>query len=459
LAAIRPAADARRLAWQVLIAVEQGGFADATLGARLRAGALAPRDRALAAQLVYGTLAWQGLLDHVLGAYGRAPERLDEPLRVLLRMALFQLVKLDRVPPFAAVDTAVELSKEIKGGAASGLINALLRRFLREGKHIDLPERAADLAGHLAVALSHPRWMVEQWLAELGEAETEALLAANNTAAATVVRVNPSRASREQVRDALGAAGVVAENTLYAPHGLVIELAGDPAALPGHREGRFTVQGEASQLVGLLVGAARTGRVLDVCAAPGGKTTLLAEEMGGGGLVVALDRHASGLRHVRAGAQRLRLRNVTVARADATRLPLSDAARFDAVLVDAPCSGLGTLRQHPEIKWRRDAASGRALAAVQRAMLAAAASHVGPDGALIYATCTISRVENDAVVESLLAAQPEFSIDDPTSILPAAARGLVDAGGALRTFPHRHELDGFYAVRLKRSAASHKVRP
>ena len=140
-------------------------------------------------------------------------------------------------------------------------------------------------------------------------------------------------------------------------------------------------------------------------------------------------------------------------------MPLLDAACFDAVLVDAPCSGLGTLRQHPEIKWRRDAASGQALAAVQRAMLAAAAAYVRPQGALVYATCTISRVENEAVIEAFLAARPEFSIDDPTPLLPAAARGLVDTGGALRTFPHRHGLDGFYAVRLKRSAASHKVRP
>lgn len=451
--------EARRLAWQVLSAVERGAFADAALGAALRSTRLAPRDRALAVRLVYGVLAWQALLDHVIAQCGRDPQRLDPPLRILLRLGIFQLLRLDRVPEFAAVDTTVELSKEFKGGGASGLVNAVLRRFLREGKPVVLPDRGTDPAGHLALAYSHPRWMVELWLAEIGPVETEALLAANNTAAPTAVRVNRARAEPAAVIEALARARVVARPTSYAADALGIELVGDPAALPGHRDGWFTVQGEASQLVGALVGAAPGDRVLDACAAPGGKSTFIAERLQGRGMVVAVDRNAAGLRHLHAEASRLGLSTLAALRADAVAPPLRPQALFDAVLVDAPCSGLGTLRQHPDIKWRRQPASVGELARLQAALLAAGAGHVRPGGALVYATCTISRAENDDVVARFLAGHAEFVGDDPTPLLPPAARGLIDAGGALRTAPHRDGLDGFYAVRLKRLPSLGMVRP
>lgn len=451
--------DARRLAWQVLIAVEHGAFADAALGERLRAADLAPRDRGLATQLVYGTLAWQGLLDCAIAQGGRDPQTLDPPLRTVLRLALFQIVRLDRVPDFAAVDTAVELSKDVKRGAASGLVNAVLRRFLRDGKRIVLPPRESDPAGHLAAAYSHPRWLVERWLAELGAAEAEALLAANNTPAPTVVRVTRRCADAAQVVDALAAHGISARPATYASRALLVEPLGDPTALPGYREGWFVLQGEASQLVACMLGATPGARVLDVCAAPGGKAMAVAEAVGDSGLVVAIDRHRLGMVQARRAAVRLGVRSLTCVQADAGALPLAREWTADAVLVDAPCSGLGTLRQHPEIRWRRSARDLGDLAIVQARLLAAAAQHVGRAGVLVYATCTISAAENMAVVAQFLAAHRDFSVDDPRPHLSAAARELVDAGGALQTFPHRHGLDGFFAVRLKRSAALHMVRP
>lgn len=432
----------------MLIAVEGGAFADAALGTGLRGAQLAPRDRALATQLVYGTLAWQGLLDHVLARLGRAPRRLDADVRALLRLALFQLVKLDRVPAFAAVDTAVELAKTIRGGAPSGLVNAVLRRFLREEKALGLPPEA-EPAAHLAVATSHPRWLVERWLAELGDEEARALLASDNEPAPTTLRVLPARASRATVIAALAEVQVAARPTRYAAGGLILDTAADPTALPGWRDGWFTVQGEASQLVAAMLGVQPGQRVLDVCAAPGGKALAAAASAGPGGLVLALDPHHGGLARLGAEARRLGLR-VAGARADATRLPLPAGARFDAVLVDAPCSGLGTLRQHPEIRWRRQPADIAALAVLQSRLLGAAAAHVRPGGALLYATCTISRAENDAVVDAFLAAHPDFQADDPRRLLPEAAAALVDARGALRTFPHRDGLDGFFALRMTR---------
>jgi 16S rRNA (cytosine967-C5)-methyltransferase len=444
--------EARRVAWQVLNAVEQGAFADAVLAERLRAGVLEPRDRGLATQLVYGTLAWQGLLDRAVAQAGRDPQALDIPVRTLLRLALFQLVRLERIPDFAAVDTAVELSKEFKHGAASALINAVLRGFLRGGKHIAVPARDADLAGHLAAALSHPRWLVERWLAELGAAETEALLAANNGPAPTAVRINRWRSDAGRLSAALGARGILATPGVYSRDALIVEPKGDPSALPGFREGWFSFQGEASQLVVAMLDPPTGARVLDACAAPGGKATAAAEFVGQRGFVVAMDRQRRGLEHLQRTAARLGLSNVAVVQADGARLPLDPAWMADAVLLDAPCSGLGTLRQHPEIKWRRAPRDMTDLAAVQLQLLDAAARHVAAGGALVYATCTISAAENAGVINRFLAAHPEFAIDDARAHLPTGAQQLVDRRGFLQTSPHRHGLDGFFAARLIRAA-------
>lgn len=440
-----PPSDPRALAWRVLAAVEAGAFADAALGTTLRGAGLAVRDRALATQLVYGTLAWQGLLDHVLAGLGRPAARLDPPLRTLLRLALFQLVKLDRVPDFAAVDTTVALAKTVNGGAPSGLVNALLRRFLREGRPLFLPPPEAP--AYLALAHSHPAWLVERWRAEIGAAETEALLAADNAPAPTVLRVNRPRVTRQRALAALADAGIAAHATTFAADGVVLDTTVDPAALPGHEEGWFAPQGEASQLVGALLGVAAGGRLLDACASPGGKALAAAAA---GARVLGLDPHRAGLARLRSEAARLGL-GVAVAQADALAPPLAASARFDAVLVDAPCSGLGTLRQHPEIRWRRTPKDLVARAVVQGRILASVAGHVAAGGALVYATCTLAQLENDDVVAAFLAAHPEFTRDDPRPLLPAPARALVDAAGALRTYPHRHGLDGFYAVRLVRS--------
>jgi 16S rRNA (cytosine967-C5)-methyltransferase len=443
-------AEPRRLAWQVLTAVEQGAFADAALGERLRGAELEARDRGLATRLVYGTLAWQGLLDLAIEQGGREPRQLDLPLRTLLRLALFQLLFLERVPDFAAVDTAVELSKEVKRGAASGLVNAVLRRFLRAEKRIELPPRDADLAAHLAAAFSHPRWLVEAWLAELGPAETEALLAANNEPAPTVVRVNRRRVETHQVTASWAERGIASRPATYAADALVVEPGGDPIALPGYRDGWFAIQGEASQLVVALLDAPARARVLDACAAPGGKATAAAERVGEGGIVVAVDRNRTGLRQLQRDAARLSLSNAVVVAGDATALPIAPAWTADAVLVDAPCSGLGTLRQHPEIKWRRTPQDVQQNARLQLRILESAAGRVAGDGVLVYATCTISAAENADVVDRFLAAHAEFSIADPRSSLPASAHTLIDERGFLQTFPHRQGLDGFFAVRLKR---------
>lgn len=443
---------ARRLAWEILLAVERGRFADAELGRRLAKGSLDERDQALVTRLVYGTLAWQGWLDHLIEMCSRPPERIDAPVRVLLRLALYQLEKLSRVPDFAAVDTAVSLAKAFRRGAASGFVNAVLRRFLSERVRLARPDPESGRAEELALAFSHPRWLVEQWVRELGLEETRALLAANNEPAPTVLRANRLRGGREALLAHLAGAGFSVAPTQIAPDGLVIEHRGDPSRLPGFSEGLFSVQGEASQLVTLLLGVGRGQRVWDACAAPGGKSTYLGELLHNQGTVVATDASAAGVQAIRAGARRLGLTCVEARHADAASNPHPDhAVSFDAVLVDAPCSGLGTLRQHPEIRWRRRPEEIPLLAERQSLLLDAVLPWLRPGGALVYATCTIAHAENERVVAEFLARHRWVTIADPRPFLPQAAHPFVDGQGMFRTFPHRGGLDGFFAVRFQSS--------
>lgn len=443
--------DPRRLAFDVLTAVERGGFADAELGRRLVRANLDARDQALATRLVYGTLAWQGYLDHVLaGASQRGT--IDLPVRIVLRLALFQLLKLTRVPDHAAVDTAVEMTKRIQAGAA-GFVNAVLRRVVRERDRVPAPGGDTTSAT-LAREWSHPEWLVRLWCDELGIEETRALLAINNEAAPTVLRANQTRTSRAIALERLADAGCEARAGIYAPHAIVLDDGADPARLPGFSAGEITPQGEASQLVALMTGVQRGQVVWDACAAPGGKATYLAEQLRGSGRLIATDVNEHGIAQLRQAARRLGLRNLDALVADAAA-GIGDVPEVvDAALVDAPCSGLGTLRQHPEIRWRRTAADLAAAAERQRVLLTSVAKRVKPAGVLVYATCTIAHVENDGVIADFLARHSDFTIVDPRPHLPVEARGLVDGGYRLRTWPHRDGLDGFYAVRMQRSDAA-----
>ncbi len=446
-----PAGDVRAVAWQILRRVEESGaYADALVGHQLSAGCFSARDHALLIRLVYGTLAWQGYLDHLIAAFSRRPpDKLDPPVRTVLRLALLQICVLTKIPNFAAVDTAVELSKSFRGGDAAGLVNAVLRHAAGAWQTVPLPARTSDPVGYLSTRWSHPRWLVERWLAGYGFDDTEALLRADNEPAPTVLRVNRRRVERADLLTRLRDSGCAAQETAYSPVGIRIEPGGAPERVAGYADGLFSLQGEASQLVGLLAAPRPGGRILDACAAPGGKATHLAELMDDRGEIVALDTNARGVGRIQRMAQRLGLSAIHAAVADA----LTWAGRgFDVVLVDAPCSGLGTLRQHPEVRWRRTPADIAGLADLQRQLLRRLSDAVRPGGVLVYATCTLSAEENEGVVAAFVHERPSFAVEDPRPLLPDAARELVGNDLVLRTVPHRHGLDGFFAVRLKRGS-------
>jgi 16S rRNA (cytosine967-C5)-methyltransferase len=441
---------ARALAAAVLQRIEcDRAYADVTLDAALRESRLDARDRALATRLVYGTLAWQGRLDwHLATLARRDPTTLDPALRVVLRLGLYQILLLDRIPAHAAVATSVDLAKQL-APAAAGLVNAVLRRAVRERGALALPDPAAAPVCHLAVAFSHPEWLVARWHERFTAAELRALLAANNLAAPTVLRARVG--SRDTLIARLSAAGASAEACRFAPEAVRVSAVA-PHALPDYAAGVFDVQSEASQLVVLLLDPQPGTRVLDACAAPGGKATYAAELTGDRGLVVALDRRRRGAFAVARAARRLGLAGIAAAVADARSATRVLRGRFDRILVDAPCSGLGTLRAHPEVRWTRTPADIARLAGLQREILEGVTPLLSPGGVLVYATCTIADEENEDVVHAWLAGHRELAVEHAAPHLPAPAAGLVDASGALRTLPHRDDLDGFYAVRVRRVA-------
>ena len=438
----------RRTALEVLVRVaRERAYADVLLGHRL-AGFAAP-DRRLVTQLVLGTIAWQGRLDYELERVSsRALDTLAPEILAVMRMALFQLRILSRVPPHAAVDTAVTLARESAGDGLARFVNAVLRNALRNP--VARPSRAADEIGYLATIHSHPRWLVAKFIEWFGVRDAEALLAANNLAAPNVLRLNLSRGDAAAIAARLEREGFEIASRGRFPETVVL---GSAPLFDAHalRDGICYPQSEASQLVARMLAPARDAIVVDCAAAPGGKSAHLAELTGPGGTIVALDFSLAGLKKTRALAARLGHRNIVVARADtASALPLRPQS-FDYVLLDAPCSGTGTMREHPELRWRLRPDDFARMAALQARMLEQAAALVRPSGVIIYSVCSLAPEEGSGVVGDFLARHPHFKLDLPPA-LRAPLDGLLDRRGYLRTRPDRGGLDGFFAARLLRQA-------
>ncbi|MBI4587836.1 MAG: 16S rRNA (cytosine(967)-C(5))-methyltransferase RsmB [Candidatus Rokubacteria bacterium] len=444
----QPAVSPARIeALRILCRVEEDkAFADLALEAALERAKLAARDRALTTELVYGTLRWQRRLDWILAPHSRRRlDRLDPWVRNLLRLTAYQLQFLHKVPPWAAVNDAVNLAKRRAKPGTAPFINAVLRSLTRSGG--DLPPLPDDPVEAAATRLAFPSWLATRWARRFGVEQAERLMTALDERPPVVARVNLLKCSREGLAKRLAEEEeVAAAPTSLAPEGLVLEGAGAAFKFQSFKEGWFTLQDEASILVGHLLAPQRGETVADVCAAPGTKTTHLAALMQNSGKVVAMDPHASRLKLVSRAAARLGFTIVECHGGSAEALAPRFKDRFDRVLVDAPCSNLGVVRRNPDVKWRRAEADLRPLRDRQRQILEAAASVCRPGGSLVYATCSLEPDENEEVVLPFLAAHPEWRLDPPTAFpIP------LDPPGVLRCLPHRHGTDGFTAFRLRRS--------
>ena len=448
------ATTARSLARAVLERVETGGaYANRALSAALeRAPALAPEDRGLATELVYGVLRRRGRIDRALAAFATSGlANLDARTLIALRVGAYQILFLDRVPAYAAVNDAVDACKQIAGRGVAGFANALLRRLSRDGEP-PLPDAAADPAGHLVAAAGLPAWLAELMLAELPAAEAIAFAASIAVAAPVTLRANTGRTTRDALAARLAAErpGAVLTASAVAPDALEARQLDAPAATQAWRDGLFAITDAGAQVVVELCGAAAGERILDACAGSGGKTAHLLALSGDRARVDGLDIAADKLDVARATLQRLGLTGASLQTVDLSK-PLADPTpRYHRILLDAPCSGLGVLRRHPEAIARRAPADLETLAAAQLRMLSVVAPALLPGGLLVYAVCTFEHRECEEVVAAFLRAHPRFAQESATAAggeVPWAR--LTDGAGAVRTWPHRDGADGFFAVRLR----------
>jgi 16S rRNA (cytosine967-C5)-methyltransferase len=422
---------------------EQGAYADRALHGEARRLDLSARDRALATRLAYGVVQRRDTLDHVIVTLaGRPLAKLEPAVLAALRLGVLQLAFLDRVPAHAVVTESVELAKR-ESRAGAGLVNAVLRRAAHEARAMveALPDATPAEA---ALCHSYPTWIAGLWFDALGPESARALMAAGNEPAEAAVRANTLRTTAAELATSLPVESHAADRL---PEGLVLDEPFDAFASPLWEQGLFMPQSRAAMAVARVVEPQPGEQVLDLCAAPGGKTTHLAALMRGEGRVVAVERHRGRAEALQRTADRMGATSVDVRVADATDPQEADA--YDRVLVDPPCSDLGTLAARPDARWRKDPADVAELAARQDAILAVAARAVRPGGVLVYSTCTISPAENEQRIDVFLGQHADFTIEDPPSDVPVWDH--PDVPRLMQTLPHRDGTDGFFIARLRRA--------
>ena len=450
--------DARQVAFLALRSVDRGAFADVALDRALRQVKLGESDRRLATELLYGSIRRQRTLDALIDQLAVKKSQRPPDLRLIFHLGLYQLRYLNQVPMSAAVDTTVELAKANGLVGLAGFVNGVLRQYARLMEVSDPLVLPDDRVSRIAVQHSYPDWMVQVWIEQFGDRSTEQLCEWLNRSPQIDLRINPLRTTLEEVEMALKLSGVEVCRVASLPQALRLPSgAGAIHQLPGFAEGWWVVQDSSAQLVSHLLAPQPGEVVIDACAAPGGKTTHLAELMQDRGTVWGCDRHASRLRKLHENAARLQIQSIQTVVGDSREFS-QFTGQADRVLVDAPCSGLGTLHRHADARWRQTPATVRELSQLQMELLTHAATWVKPEGTLVYATCTLHPAENEAIVQAFLEksafsdrlGQKEvWKIDPPESDHPAFA--FVTPQGWLKVLPHQANMDGFFMVRMRRS--------
>ncbi len=440
----------RHAAYNTLIKLSGSDLhADELIDIELSQNLIQGADRGLFAEIVFGVLRHQGTIDYYLDKLVNQPlNRLEISVLILLRLGLYQIHYLDRVPEHAAVNETVALAAEVIP-RAKGLINGVLRNFLRSRETITLPVAEKSAINWLTASYSVPNWLAEQWLRQFSLMEAEELAAESLKIPLLTLRANTLKTNRSAIMDSFSASGILAEPCRYSPEGIRLLQNHQITSLNGFSEGMFTVQDESSQLVAHLLDPEPDDEVLDVCAAPGGKATHLSQLMGGRGKITATDLNQRRVKKIRESAERMGIKNICCLVGDALSTDYLKGLMFDRILLDAPCSGLGVIRRNPEAKWRLQPAELARCASRQRLLLDKASYLLKPGGILVYATCSTAPEEDEDVVQDFLSSNPEFVIENGSHLFKYGSE-LFDSAGYMRIWPHKHGADGFFAVRLKR---------
>ncbi|AJE53403.1 16S rRNA (cytosine(967)-C(5))-methyltransferase RsmB [Paenibacillus polymyxa] len=443
---------AREVALDVLTGVEQeGAYSNLELNRRLQQAGLSASDVGLTTELVYGTVARRNTLDYFLNKFvQKGTAKLQPWVRSLLRMSVYQLVYLDRVPDHAVVSEAVTIAKRRGHQGISGMVNGVLRSMLREPDKLRIPD---DLSAEERISLehSHPQWLVKRWIKQYGADTAEAICKANNEPPAVSVRVNTTMTSRDQLLDEMVAKGIDAVPSPVSPYGIVVRSGGNMALTSWYTDGLLSVQDESSMLVAEAVAPEPGMTVLDCCAAPGGKTAHMAELMKDRGRIVANDLHAHKHQLIREQANRLGLDAVETVTGDALDLKERYApASFDRILLDAPCSGFGVIRRKPDLRWSKTAEDVRDITQLQHELLDSVAGLLKPGGILVYSTCTIEPDENEGQLARFLSEHPEYELAKDHSFPDVNHEMDGIQKGSVQLLPQHFHSDGFYIARLRR---------
>jgi 16S rRNA (cytosine967-C5)-methyltransferase len=409
-------------------------------------------DRAFLTELTYGVLRWRERLDWLIRHFSKVPfEKIELGILNTLRLGLYQILFLSKTPFSAAVNESVELAKGIRGKGGAGFVNAILRSILREKEQIPYPDISENPVFHISVVESHPLWLVRRWIEEVGLEETMKICAVNNQISALTLRTNTLKISRKDLIEKLREKELKPFPCSFSEEGILLDDPPPTSELPFLKEGFYIIQDEASQLVTSILDPKPGEQILDACAAPGGKTTHIAQRMENEGEIYALDLTKEKLEQIEEMCRRLGIKIVKTVKGDATHSPpIPRGMKFDRVLVDVPCSGFGTLRKNPDLKWRKKEEDIGRLSILQSSILRNLARYVKEGGILVYSTCTVFHEENEDVVEKFLDGHPEFRLDQIREVLPEKCQSFIK-NGYLKTFPPKEAMDGFFVARMVRT--------
>ena len=442
----------RAIAHKILLHIEQeSGYPDRLLQSYLdRYDNLDPRDKGLITELVFGVLRWQGRLDSIISRFSSVKlKKINPVVRIILRTAIYQILFLDKIPARAAVNEAVKLARESQPDYVVRFVNAVLRKVSDNIESLKKVDETNLTASGIAEIYSHPKWIVDAWVKELGTEETAELCRANNKTPPTSIRVNTLLTTSENLAEELRRAGIEVQPCKYAPDALEVKKGHFKLQrLEAYEKGLFQIQDEASQLVAHILTPRPEERILDACAGFGGKTSIFAQLMENSGEIMAVDLSPWKVAALEENLERLKIGIVGTLQTDVRKLNEMNIKPFDRIFLDAPCSGLGVLRRKPDIKWKRRPGDVYRLSLLQRDLLDSLASLLRVGGVLVYATCTLLNIENSEVIESFLQNHPEFCIEPISGTIPWMK--VFARGPYFCSFPHRHGTDGFFAARLKR---------